>query len=41
VVEGINLTDQAINQYTDINEERPTAWTKSGRTFTAGVTYVF
>lgn len=41
VVEAINLTDQAINQYTDIVEERPTSWTKSGRTFTAGLTYVF
>jgi TonB-dependent receptor len=41
VVEGINLTDQAINQYTDIVEERPTSWTKSGRTFTVGLTYVF
>ena len=41
VVEGINLTDEAIDQYTDINEERPTAWTKSGRTLTAGLTYVF
>ena len=41
VVEAINLTDEAIDQYSDINEERPTAWTKSGRTFTAGVTYVF
>lgn len=41
VIEGINLTDEAIDQYTDINEERPTSWTKSGRTFTVGLTYVF
>ena len=41
VVEGINLTDEATDQYTDIVEERSTSYTKSGRTFTVGLTYVF
>ncbi|WP_299176890.1 TonB-dependent receptor [uncultured Brevundimonas sp.] len=41
VVEGINLTDQAIDQYTDIVEQRSTSYTKSGRTFTVGLTYAF
>lgn len=41
VVEGINLTDEAIDQYVDIVEERSTSYTKSGRTFTVGLTYVF
>lgn len=41
VLEGINLTDEAIDQYTDIIEERPTSYTRSGRTFTVGLTYVF
>lgn len=41
VVEGINLSDEATDQYTDIVEERSTSYTKSGRTFTVGLTYVF
>ncbi|MDG2527227.1 TonB-dependent receptor [Caulobacter endophyticus] len=41
VVEGINLTNQAIDQYTDIAADRVLAYTKSGRTFTFGVTYEF
>ncbi|WMJ69249.1 TonB-dependent receptor [Stenotrophomonas sp. 24(2023)] len=41
VVEAINLTNQPINQYTDIIEKRSTSWTKSGRTYTFGVTYTF
>ncbi|WP_269716775.1 TonB-dependent receptor [Caulobacter sp. NIBR2454] len=41
VVEGINLTNQAIDQYTDIAADRILAYTKSGRTFTVGVTYEF
>lgn len=41
VVEGINLTDQAIVQYTDVHAGRVIADTSSGRTFTLGVTYEF
>jgi TonB-dependent receptor len=41
VFEGINLTNQAIDQYTDIAANRVLAYTKSGRTFTFGVTYEF
>jgi iron complex outermembrane receptor protein len=41
VVEGINLTNQAIDQYTDIASDLPTARTRSGRTFTFGATYEF
>lgn len=41
VFEGINLTNQAIDQYTDIVADRVLAYTKSGRTFTLGVTYEF
>ena len=41
VVEGINLTDQAIDQYTDIEARRIIAHTRSGRTFTVGATYEF
>jgi iron complex outermembrane receptor protein len=41
VFEGINLTNQAIDQYTDIASDRVLAYTKSGRTFTFGATYEF
>jgi len=41
VVEGINLTNEAIDQYTDTREDRSLSYTKSGRTFTVGLTYVF
>lgn len=41
VLEGVNLTDAPITQYTDITEKRLTARTVSGRTFTLGVTYEF
>ncbi len=41
VLEGVNLTDEPIVQYSDITEKRLTARTISGRTFTLGVTYEF
>ncbi len=41
VLEGVNLTDEPITQYSDITEKRLTARTVSGRTFTLGVTYEF
>lgn len=41
IAEGINLTNEAIDQYTDIATQRPLSYTKSGRTFTVGVTYEF
>jgi len=41
VIEGINLTNEAIDQYTDLGEGRSLSYTKSGRTFTVGLTYAF
>ena len=41
LVEGINLTNQPIVQYLDINVKRPEVYTTSGRTFTFGAKYVF
>lgn len=41
VVEGINLTNAAIDQYTDMEAKRLIAHTRSGRTFTVGATYAF
>ncbi len=41
VIEGINLTDAAIDQYTDAAAKRLIAHTRSGRTFTLGATYEF
>lgn len=41
IAEKINLTDKAIDQYTDISTQRPLSRTKSGRTFTVGVTCEF
>jgi len=41
VVEGINLTNQPIIQYTDVSAKRLLVNTTSGRTFTFGVTYQF
>jgi len=41
VVEGINLIDQPITQYVDVNAKRPEVYTRSGRTFTFGATYNF
>jgi TonB-dependent receptor len=41
VVEGVNLTNAPITQYSDQVEKRLLARTVSGRTFTLGVTYEF
>ena len=41
VLEAINLTDAAIDQYTDAATKRLIAHTRSGRTFTLGATYEF
>ena len=41
VMEGINLTDQAIDQYADVKADRLIAHTRSGRTVTLGATYEF
>ncbi len=41
VVEGLNLTDQAIDQYADIAADRLLARTHSGRTVTLGAAYEF
>ena len=41
VVEGINLTNEPIQQFADINAERPEVYTTSGRTFTFGVSAQF
>jgi TonB-dependent receptor len=41
VVEGLNLTNQAIDQFTDIAADRLLARTRSGRTVTLGVAYEF
>ncbi len=41
VVEGINLTNQPIIQYTDVSAKRLLVNTTSGQTFTFGVTYEF
>jgi TonB-dependent receptor len=41
VIEGLNLTDQAIDQYADIAADRLLARTRSGRTVTVGVAYEF
>ena len=41
VFEGLNLTDQSITQYVDVNAKRPEVYTRSGRTFTFGATYNF
>jgi iron complex outermembrane receptor protein len=41
VVEGINITNQPIVQYTDIYAKRTEVYTTSGRTFTFGATYAF
>lgn len=41
VVEGVNLTNAPITQYSDRVEKRLLARTVSGRTFTLGVTYEF
>jgi TonB-dependent receptor len=41
VVEGINLTNQAIEQFTDLKADRTEVYTTSGRTFTFGVTAEF
>ena len=40
-VEGINLTNQAIEQFTDLKADRTEVYTTSGRTFTFGVTAEF
>ncbi len=41
VVEGVNLTDQPIIQYTDVTARRPEVNTRSGVTYAVGVTYAF
>jgi iron complex outermembrane receptor protein len=41
IVEGINLTDQHIVQYTDVTAKRIEVNTSSGRTFTFGFSYEF
>ena len=41
VVEGINITNQAIQQFADLNADRTEVYTTSGRTFTFGVTAEF
>lgn len=41
VVEGINITDEPIVQFADINAKRTEVYTTSGRTFTFGVTAEF
>ncbi|WCM27121.1 TonB-dependent receptor [Sphingomonas sp. QA11] len=41
VAEGINLTNQAIRQFADINANRSEVYTTSGRTFTFGVSAEF
>ena len=41
VVEGINLTNQAIQQFADLTAQRTEVYTTSGRTFTFGFTAEF
>jgi iron complex outermembrane recepter protein len=41
VVEGINITNQAIEQFADLSANRTEVYTTSGRTFTFGVTAEF
>ena len=41
VAEGINLTNQPIRQFADINADRTEVYTTSGRTFTFGVSAEF
>jgi iron complex outermembrane receptor protein len=41
VVEGLNLTDQAIDQFAHLAADRLLARTRSGRTVTLGVAYEF
>jgi TonB-dependent receptor len=41
VVEGLNLTDQPIDQFTDVAADRLLARTRNGRTVTLGVAYEF
>ena len=40
-LEGLNLTNQAIKQYTDLTAKRLEVYTTSGRTFTFGAKYEF
>jgi iron complex outermembrane receptor protein len=41
VVEGVNLTDQPITQYADIQAHRPEVYTTSGTTYAIGIAYSF
>ena len=41
VVEGINVTNEAIRQFADLNANRTEVYTTSGRTFTFGFTAEF
>ena len=41
VLEGNNLTDQPIVQYTDLHAQRPEAITRSGATYSLGFSYAF
>ena len=41
VIEGNDLTDQPISQYTDVRAQRPEAVTRSGTTYSVGLAYAF
>ena len=41
VVEGINVTNRPIEQFTDLSTDRTLVYTRSGRIFTFGVTTSF
>jgi hypothetical protein len=41
VIEGNDLTDQPIVQYTDVHAQRPEAITRSGATYSVGFAYAF
>ncbi|HEY4078999.1 MAG TPA: TonB-dependent receptor [Rhizomicrobium sp.] len=41
VLEGVNLTDQPITQYADVQARRPEVYTTSGTTYAFGLAYSF
>jgi TonB-dependent receptor len=41
IAEGINLTNEPIQQFSDLNADRPEVYTTSGRTFTFGFSAEF
>jgi TonB-dependent receptor len=41
IVEGINLTNEPIQQFASVDYDRPEVYTTSGRTFTFGITAEF